>query len=439
MSWKSIQMSTFLHFRAERFKPNDPAIKGLKRIEKIDFSGNIYISDKPSNTDMIVVKKGDLVISGINVAKGAMAVYQGDEDITATIHYSSYSYDEHKIDLQFLKNFLKSPEFTDALKEQIPGGIKTEIKPKHILPLRILIPTDITEQRKLVNELEYKNRSINHLSTELTHQLDLVKQLRQAFLREAMQGKLTAAWRAENQATEPASQLLARIKAEKEKLVKEGKLKKQKPLPPIKADEIPFEIPEGWVWCRLGSIVEMNRGRFSIRPRNDSRYFNGPYPFLQIGSLSEKGSIITEAPQSLNDMGLSVSKLFPRNTIAIAIVGGTIGNIGVLGREMCFTDSIIGFFPFPKMYNQEFILNFLRYKQPEIKYASYQMAGQPNIKIPTLSELYFPMPSLSEQQCIVTKLNELMHICDQMEERIKTSQQQNELLLQQVLREALSG
>ena len=83
------------------------------------------------------------------------------------------------------------------------------------------------------------------------------------------------------------------------------------------------------------------------------------------------------------------------DTIAIAIVGGTIGNLGVLGKEMCFTDSIIGFLPFQNWYNQNFLLNFLLFKQPEIKYASYQMAGQPNIKIPTLSELYFPMPPLS--------------------------------------------
>jgi type I restriction enzyme S subunit len=90
----------------DRFKPKDKAIEGLKRVNKIDFSGNIYLSNKDSNTDMILVKQGDLLISGINVEKGAVAVYDGQEDVTATIHNSSYEFDDEKIDVEFLKLFL---------------------------------------------------------------------------------------------------------------------------------------------------------------------------------------------------------------------------------------------------------------------------------------------------------------------------------------------
>ena len=118
------------------------------------------------------------------------------------------------------------------------------------------------------------------------------------------------------------------------------------------------------------------------------------------------------------------------------IVGGTIGNLGVLGREMYFTDSIIGILP-NKFYNQDYILNYLRYKQPAIKSEAYQMAGQPNIKIPTLENLLFPMPPLEEQNRIVQKLDELMQYCNELEASIKQGQSQNEKLLQQVLREAL--
>jgi type I restriction enzyme S subunit len=184
----------FLKVRDNRFKPNDKAITDLKRIDKIDFSGEIFISDKPSNTDMILIKKGDLVISGINVEKGAMAVYIGEEDITATIRYSSYSIDEDEIDIEFLKFFLKSTEF-NALKEQVPGGIKTEIKPKHLLPLVVQIPTDIKNQREVVEILKSRNEKVDSISTELPLQLTLVKKLRQQLLQDAVQGKLTAEWR----------------------------------------------------------------------------------------------------------------------------------------------------------------------------------------------------------------------------------------------------
>src|ERR1035437_10125959 len=157
MSWSKVKLGVFLKLRDNRYKPNDRAIADLKRIDKIDFSGEIFISDKPSNTDMILIKNGDLVISGINVEKGAMAVYTGENDITATIHYSSYSFDENNIDIDFLKYFLKSIEFKNALKEQVPGGIKTEIKPKHLLPLLVRIPTDLSEQKAIVEILKNRN------------------------------------------------------------------------------------------------------------------------------------------------------------------------------------------------------------------------------------------------------------------------------------------
>ena len=92
MSGKRVKISQFLKEREGRYDPGDEAVLGLKRLNKIDFSGEIHLSDKGSKTDMIIVEPGDLVISGINVSKGALAVYHGEEPITATIHYSSYMF-----------------------------------------------------------------------------------------------------------------------------------------------------------------------------------------------------------------------------------------------------------------------------------------------------------------------------------------------------------
>ena len=94
---KLVPISSFLQDRPGRYDPNDSAIGELRRLEKIDFAGTIHISDKATKTNMIIVEPGDLVISGINVAKGAIAVYQGLEPITATIHYSSYTFDPEKL------------------------------------------------------------------------------------------------------------------------------------------------------------------------------------------------------------------------------------------------------------------------------------------------------------------------------------------------------
>ena len=252
--WKKVRIGDFLTEREGRYKPDDSKISKYKRLDKIDFSGTIHISDKPTKTDMIIVHPGDLVISGINVAKGAVAVYQGDEPVCATIHYSSYTFDSSKVDLDYFKYFVKSPAFIAALQKQVKGGIKTEIKPKHLLPLEISIPDLLTQQR-IVKKISLQLQKTEQLSLEIESQNNYIKQLRQNILQDAIEGKLTADWRKQNpvQKGNPdydAEALFEQI--QKERSIE----KKQKVLSPITDEEKPFEIPEGWKWVRLGEIIK---------------------------------------------------------------------------------------------------------------------------------------------------------------------------------------
>lgn len=89
-----------------------------------------------------------------------------------------------------------------------------------------------------------------------------LSELRSLILQLAVEGKLTAEWRKANPDVEPASEVLARIEAEKAELVKAKQIKKSKPLPPVSAEEVPFELPEGWAWCRLESLsTYIQRGK----------------------------------------------------------------------------------------------------------------------------------------------------------------------------------
>jgi type I restriction enzyme S subunit len=440
MSWKVVQMKAFLSERKGRYKPNDTAIKGLKRIEKIDFSGNIFLSDKPSKTDMILIKQGDLVISGINVEKGAMSIYKGQEDVIATIHYSSYDYNTEKIDIDFLRHFLKSPEFIEALKEQVPGGIKTEIKPKHILPLKVCIPTNIEEQGEVVAFLDQQNITLETQSTELTHQLDLVKQLRQAFLREAMQGKLVP----QDPNDEPASVLLEKIKAEKQRLIKEEKIKKQKALPPITEDEIPFGIPENWVWCRLGELIYDTEGGKSPNCQNvpaegDQWGVIKTTAVQEMIFLENENKILPKHyvvnPRHIVENGdVLITRAGPKNRVGIVCC------IEDLSLNLILSDKTIRILHNKELVNSKFMA--LALNSPLIKpIIESKMTGmadsQVNISQDNMKRFLIPFPPLSEQQHIVAKLDELMAFCDGLEASIKESQQQNELLLQQVLKEAL--
>ncbi len=115
-----------------------------------------------------------------------------------------------------------------------------------------------TEQRALVARIHSISETIRFIREQNSDRHELPK-LKQAILQEAIQGKLTADWRAAHPDVEPASQLLHRIQAEKARLIAAKKLRPEKPLPQITAAEIPFEIPKGWEWCRLGEVGHLPR------------------------------------------------------------------------------------------------------------------------------------------------------------------------------------
>ena len=267
MTWHLTRLSEFLTEREGRIKFESANALGLQRIKKIDFSGRIHLdTETDTKTDMIRVCDGDLVISGINAAKGAIAVHVGDEDVLATIHYSSYEFNPDRISVEFLKWFFKSPEFAFLLRDQVAGGIKTELKARHILPLQIQLPS-LSEQITIAEKLN--SFRIEQLKTEyeISRQEALVRHLRESVLDEALQGKLTSEWRRLNADCEPASELFERMQQEKTKLSSARKLRPEKPLPKVTHAEIPFEIPSSWEWYRLGSIIEEKpRNGLSLKP-----------------------------------------------------------------------------------------------------------------------------------------------------------------------------
>jgi len=439
MAWKKVKVGDFLFEREGRYKPDVQEIAGLRRIDKIDFSGNFHIANKPSKTDMILIKPGDLVISGINVAKGALGVYHGQDDVTATIHYSSYTFDEDKVSVEYFKRFLKSPLFIQLLKEQVKGGIKTEIKPKHLLPLEILLP-DKDQQLAILKHFQRIENEDLELKSELTHQQTLLKKLRQQILQEAIEGKLTTDWRAQNPDVEPASELLKRIAAEKTQLIKDKKIKPQKPLPPITDEEKPFELPQGWEWCRLEETGLFERGKSKHRPRNDPRLFEGGhFPFVQTGDVSRSksnGYKVSTYSQQYNDLGLAQSRVWRKGTLCITIAAN-IAETGFLDIDACFPDSVVGFTSISNLTNASYVKYFIDATRDEIeKFAP--ATAQKNINLGIINMLSFPLPPLDEQQAIVTKVEKLLALCDQLETQITQNQSHAEQLMQAVLKEAFS-
>ncbi|MDF7798462.1 restriction endonuclease subunit S [Pontiellaceae bacterium B1224] len=385
------------------------------------------------------VSGGQFILSRIDARNGAFGIIPDElEGAIITNDFLAFDINEDEVEREFFNVFLQSPIFLEACIKASRGNTnRKRVNEKFFLNYEINLPP-LAEQHQLIKKINTARAHLSIAQHEIAHQEALLGKLKQAILQEAIQGKLTEDWRATHPDTEPAAELLKRIQKEKAQLIADKKLRKEKPLPKITPEEIPFDIPENWEWCRFGTYALFERGKFSARPRGDKRFFGGPYPFIQIGSLDKHGSVITSSPQTLNEEGLAVSKIFEAGTIAIAIVGGTIGNLGVLGKNMCFTDSVVGVRP-TGLTNQDFILQMLRSKQSEIQFAAYQRSGQPNISLPNLTDLLIPLPPLTEQAAIVERVEALMETCRALEKEIDHSRTHAAHLLQAVLKEAFAS
>lgn len=437
--WERMQLCSLLSQRQEKIIIDPEQEYSLVTISK---RGSVSLREKKRGaligaTKGFIARAGDFIYSRLSVHTGAFGIVPSELDgALITNEMPCFQIDKTIIIPNILLDALSQPDFIWQLKQLTKGVGRVRVKEAALLALHVYVPI-LQAQQRIEARLISLKRTNKTIGAELTYQQALLKILRQQILQAAIEGKLTVDWRAQNPDVEPASELLKRIAAEKAKLVRDKKIKAQKPLPPITDEEKPFELPLGWKWCRLGGYALFERGKFSIRPRNDPSCFGGEYPFIQIGSLDEAGSVVNDFRQTLNKKGFAASKLFENGTIAVAIVGGTIGNIGVLGRDMCFPDSMIGVRP-DTMKNQDFILALLRYFQPAIKKAAYQMAGQPNIKLPTLNNLVCGLPPMEEQAAILVRVNKLLNYCDELETQVTQNQRHAEQLMQAVLKEAFS-
>ena len=433
--WRTLKIGQFLFEREGRYKPTDKQLEGVGRIEKIDFSGKFFIAQKPSKTDMILIKPGDLVISGINVAKGAIGVYEGDQNVTATIHYSAYTFDTQQINVEYFKRFVKSPEFIRLLQQEVKGGIKTEIKAKHLLPLEIILP-DTTTQHSIVGFFQRTETENEELASEITVQRTLLQKFRQAILQEAVQGKLTAAWRQAHPDVEPASELLTRIQAEKAQLIKEKKIKKQKPLPPIKDEEIPFKLPKGWMWCRLGEVAEHCLGKMLDHNKNRGQY----QPYLRNLNIRWKGFELDDLKE-MRFEDHEEERYGIKNGDLLICEGGEPGRAAIWKEEIenMKIQKAIHRVRFFDGIDSEFFLNYLMWSaKSEYLDEYFTGSGIKHLTGKSLAKFIFPLPSTVEQKTITSKVNHLMSYCNQLEQQITLSQTTAEQLMQAVLREAFT-
>ncbi|EFK07426.1 type I restriction modification DNA specificity domain protein [delta proteobacterium NaphS2] len=153
----------------------------------------------------------------------------------------------------------------------------------------------------------------------------------------------------------------------------------------------PVKNEKTWQTAHLGNLARVERGRFSPRPRNDPKFYNGNFPFIQTRDISRANGRLTEYSQTLNDLGIKVSKEFKNGTVVIAIVGATIGETAILQVDTYATDSVIGITPLPERIDAVYLEFLLRFWKPVLK-ARAPEAARANININTLKPLNIILP-----------------------------------------------
>ena len=262
------------------------------------------------------------------------------------------------------------------------------------------------------------------------------QQLKNAILQEAIEGRLVP----QDPNDEPASALLARIRKEKERLVKEGKLRKSA-LKEItfSEDEAPFEIPDSWEWCKLGWIGDWGAGATPAKGNSDF-YNNGTIPWLRTGELNNGfvyDSEIKVTPKALEKCSLRMCEI---GDVLIAMYGATIGKVAIAGIKLTTNQACCACTPY-HVYNKYLLYYLMASKKTFIEMG--EGGAQPNISREKIVAFPFALPPLNEQHRIVAKIEELL---PKVEEYGKAQDALNKLntelperLKKSILQEAIEG
>ena len=228
--------------------------------------------------------------------------------------------------------------------------------------------------------------------------------LKNSILQLAIQGKLVE--QREEEGT--AKELLKKIASEKKQLIKEGKIKKQKALPEIKDDEIPFDIPESWEWVRLIDIGITQTGNTPSKTKME--YFGKFIPFISPGDILN--GVINYENQGLSEQGKEVGRVSEKNSILQVCIGGSIGKCAINSVDVSYNQQINAITPLICNYLYVYYLMDSRFFLVSMTHKATGTAT-PIINKSSWESIIIPLPPLEEQKRIVAKIEELMPYVDQ--------------------------
>lgn len=373
-----------------------------------NFGNHSIIENRWTKTPRCIVSRGDLLLVCKGSGYGRVMICN-----LASAHIARQIMgirQNNNVDVQFILFFLESN--FDILK-RFGQGVIPGISRGDVLNMQFPLPP-LPEQRRIVARVEALMKEIDKLE-QTEKELEAIKaafpgDMKASLLQAAMEGKLTTQ-KAEDG---DARGLLLAIREEKEKLVKEKKIKKEKPLTPITDEEIPFDIPENWVWCRLGDLV-FNHGQ-----KKPDKTFS----YIDVGTLDNVNHKLNKKENILEGKNAPsrARKIVKEGDVLYSTVRPYLHNICVIDRS--FSHEPIASTAFAVMSCLDGLCNKYLYwslLSPYFDAYANDPANSKGVAYPAINDTTFynaiiPLPPLAEQHRIVEKLDQLLPLCDSLSE-----------------------
>lgn len=441
---KPVLIGDFLH-RIRRPINLDPTSRYKLVTVKLYHKGVVLREEKLGaeiKSKMYQVQEGDFVLSGIDARNGAFGIVPPELDgAIVTNDFWYFDIDADLVDKSFFLELTATHWFDEICRKGSDGTTQRIRLQKDKFFNQIVYLPDLKEQRLFNKRFQASKAIHKKLTSEIIHQKNLLKKIRQQIFQEAIEGKLTADWRAQNPNVEPASELIKRIVSERERLVKEKIIKVQGFRPAIIEAEKLFELPDGWAWTQLGNLAQVlggkrvPHGHVLVESETDHKYAR----VLNLTNGTVEGSfkyLTTDTWKKISNYTISKDDLY----ITIA---GTIGRCGIVPDELDginLTENSSKLCFYLKLCTlRKFVFLTVQSQLVQSQFVTkvYGMAV-PKLALKRIQSTFIPLPPLMEQLAIVTKVEKLLALCDQLETQIAQNQTHAEQLIQAVLKEAFS-
>jgi type I restriction enzyme S subunit len=371
-----------------------------------------------------IVKSGQFIISKIDARNGASGLIPEELDgAVITGDFLSFDINKDLILPEYLLWLSRSEWFIEQCVQASSGTTnRIRLNESKFLQIEISLP-NISEQAQIIRKIQDAVQIINNIDLVLTEQKQLTENLRQSILQKAIQGHLVE----QDPNDEPAADLLKRIREEKERLIKEKKIKKEKPLPPISPEEIPYELPKGWEWVRFGDICKTIGGSQPPKSKFINEYREGYIRLLQIRDFSSDDYKVY-VPFTKN------TNICTEDDILIGRYGASVGKI-CTGKSGTFNVALMKC-ELPTGIQRKWFYYLLQSPHMQSFFQNKTRSAQAGFNQGELYPYLVPLPPENEQFRIAQRLDELFSVIEKIERQLMQSKQESDLLLKAMLNKA---